>query len=659
LTINKTSKILFVSLFAFLLISQLATIPSAFGHVYTQIPIKLKKLPGADGIDMEKAFQNLAKIEEMLDQCRDKEHPNFVKFTPIFDKVGDWTDPRNGKAMRGEMPKGLAMDDDNEIRDDKMEHHDRFDPFNEHKNWKNIMVQELEQLDKAGEGPAIILLISHSIIHRDKDGNLHRDTIGINVVGLPVGAVNADASPTAWLHELGHGAGLNHDKDNPPPRDNVMHPTDYGGTKLTPEQCKKFHELFSSFNPDVGYTAEQKVTPPTLAVAMIDFLDQQVTTLGIASTPRNIVTGNISSDYGYLDPFLGWFIFNSNIGQEKMKLTIYFEDSFPSEEINATYKILLNTDNSEKTGIALVFDFNENLGIDKIVRVNVQGNFPFESSEDSLTAFIIDATTEQIISLPNPTVFRHTLADADDRILFDSLTVNISDLGEISNPIQVGFDIYSDDTVNTVSQIEVATRNMEPSLQASSLIVDYNEKVQIKGSDFSPDSNVMFFWDGDFMNPITSVKTNSDGSLQTIIEIPKEIPPGNYVVDAIDENNIDGIIVFTIESPSGNSISVTHSDIHGNEITSLTKNKQAYAKVIVTTTKDVSGELSLKVVDSSGNSLSISNIDTKFPEGSLEFILSYYFPENIDMKNITLEATLTPEGFPIIYGKSSEVKISE
>ena len=55
----------------------------------------------------------------------------------------------------------------------------------------------------------------------------------------------------------------------------------------------------------------------------------------------------------------------------------------------------------------------------------------------------------------------------------------------------------------------------------------------------------------------------------------------------------------------------------------------------------------------------LSDINTKFPKGSLEFILSYHITENVDMKNISIEATLTPEGFPIIYGKSSEGKISD
>jgi len=616
----KTNFVSAIILSSILLLQLVVLAVPAAAHEYVQISIVIRKGPGVDDDDIKKSQvnQTLKKMEDILNKCRTSFEP-FIKFTPIFKKMLTDSD---GKVT---YPRHLEFDDQNELRDDKMVD----------ESWEYALNDEMLRLGKGSVSdspPIFTFYLVHSII------STKPNVIGVNVLGSPVGAVTPGLSPSGWVHEFGHGAGLEHDDA---PRDNVMHEKDRGGKKLTTEQCKKMNELIEK----IGIVKKSNYQQ---GIIYDGTLEKQSIIVAMAGEPKDRDSEKTVPRYGFLNPFLAWYVFDPIDADKKMELTLNLEESFPRDHVEATYLIYYDTDNNKDTGF-VIGDF---VGIDKIITLDVSGKFPFTGSDGIIDGTIMDTATERTSELATSYVTAIFLADSGrENPLFDSITFSVSaqQLGELpENRITAGFESYSGNVLNIIPEMTIATTNkIQPTLDTYPLVVA-DQSVKVQGTDFAPNSVVSLLWDGN-PEPMTSVSTDSVGSFTTTIDIPNVLS-GDYLLDAIDEEDNVGLVVLTVEPPeplppNGGSppsqfliLSVEPTDQVGNSVSSFTKEFDSYVKVTVSASEPTQALINVNLIYQDDTIETVGLHKTIFPTGISEMIFSHNVLDKFGDARLSAEA---------------------
>jgi len=614
----KTNFVSAIILSSILLLQLVVLAVPAEAHEYVQLSLLLRKHPDSD-MTKEDVAKIVEGMEEIIHQCRQDPSMPFLKITPIFEKMT-------------KIPPGLEFDSKGELLDAKKKKGPDSD-------FSSALLWEQYQ-QSADQPPIYVLYVVHSIL---QDGR--RSFAGINLIGLPIGAVADHAKAKTWVHEMGHGAGLEHIEHNWPENENLMYypslsERTVGGpqTQLNEDQCKKINEMIKNLaitkksNEAQGIMYDGLLEPKSVIVAMDDPEEREQRTM-----PRN----------GHLSAFLAGYLFEPVSNGKDLTVTLYLDEGFPNENIDATYSLYLNTDNDKTTGVP-IGDF---LGIDKMISINVNGIYGLTSPSEFISAEILDAMTEKRLELPQVSVSKHFTADLESDEFFNSISTHISaeQLGTITPQIMFGFESYSGSILNIQEEKLVHTVNgIQPTIDAEKFTVNAGDFVTISGNDFSANSQLNVFWDGDISQSLDNVVTDSKGSFTATVQIPDD-SQGDIILDVTDPKYLVGMGVFTVEKPElpPNGvpppsqfiiISVEPSDQVGNYVLSFTKEFDSYVKVTVSASEPTQALINVNLIYQDDTIETVGLHKTIFPTGISEMIFSHNVLDKVGDARLSAEA---------------------
>lgn len=172
--------------------------------------------------------------------------------------------------------------------------------------------------------------------------------------------------------------------------------------------------------------------------------------------------------------------------------------------------------------------------------------------------------------------------------------------------------------------------------------------------------------DSEGTNIVTrSVFTERSGQLQ--FKISESSPSGRYTVDAT--STISGIQVsdstsFSVKSASGkiSILSVQPTDQQGNTVSSFSKEKLSFVKVILSSDANKESLVTVNLFDSDLTSLGIGSFKTTLSPGQSEIILSFFIPNDAVSGNANIYTNVfsdwpSQDGVPLTAEKQATVRI--
>jgi len=130
-----------------------------------------------------------------------------------------------------------------------------------------------------------------------------------------------------------------------------------------------------------------------------------------------------------------------------------------------------------------------------------------------------------------------------------------------------------------------------------------------------------------------AVTTDSRGSGEISFKLADNAMSGRYVVDAtamVGGKNLKDSASFNIESIRGgvSIISLQATDQQGNPISSFSKGKLGFVKVVVSAESSISSLVTVNLFDSELTSLGIGSFKTTLSQGQSEMVLSFFIPND-------------------------------
>ncbi|MCH7559967.1 MAG: hypothetical protein IIC67_01120 [Thaumarchaeota archaeon] len=164
-----------------------------------------------------------------------------------------------------------------------------------------------------------------------------------------------------------------------------------------------------------------------------------------------------------------------------------------------------------------------------------------------------------------------------------------------------------------------------------------------------------------------SVTTDYMGSGSLQFKLPESSQNGSYRVDStatISGSKVSDSTTFTVKSTSArvDIISLQPTDQQGNTVSTFTKGKLGFVKVILSSDASVNSLVTINLFDSDLTSLGIGSFKTTLGSGQSEMTLSFFIPNYADLGNGDIYANIFSDwpsqgGVPLTGESSTQVRI--
>jgi len=164
-----------------------------------------------------------------------------------------------------------------------------------------------------------------------------------------------------------------------------------------------------------------------------------------------------------------------------------------------------------------------------------------------------------------------------------------------------------------------------------------------------------------------SVSTDSSGRGSLQFKLPESSQNGSYRIDStatISGNKVSDSASFTVKSTTAR-ISITSlqpTDQQGNVVSSFTKGKLGFAKIVLSSDSSASSLVTINLFDSDLTSLGIGSFKTTLSSGQSEMTLSFFIPNDAEFGTGDIYANVFSDwpsqgGVPLTGESSSQVRI--
>jgi hypothetical protein len=370
---------------------------------------------------------------------------------------------------------------------------------------------------------------------------------GNTVVSQPISLIREQAGlggdGQTWAHEVVHGLGrLGHSGDVADlmfqarvDRNGVA-----AGTNITRAECAIVLKGFLRLAPVVETTVEQAGFRPGDASAYVAVTD---------AVPVDLATGEPVADRPHLEVHAVRFYFDRGTDVQEVEIRLELSGPLPRDrEAAAAYAILIDADRDDATGDAV----SGIAGVDAVVHVGFEGSYPFGRRGRSFAVVSGPAAGAAAVELEAPPEIEavRQFSDELESMPSDNVVVRVplALLGELADPIEVGWTAREGGVAQLAPPQPVPTRRVSPSLAPGAFEARAGEAIAISGSGFAPGSRVDFFWDNRFDAPIASFDADDGGGFDARLTVP-DAPAGDYYLDAIDaEGRVDIAVVTVLEA---------------------------------------------------------------------------------------------------------------
>jgi len=164
-----------------------------------------------------------------------------------------------------------------------------------------------------------------------------------------------------------------------------------------------------------------------------------------------------------------------------------------------------------------------------------------------------------------------------------------------------------------------------------------------------------------------SVSTDSSGSGSLQFKLPESSQNGSYRIDStatISGNKVSDSVSFTVKSTTAriSIASLQPTDQQGNVVSSFTKGKLGFAKIVLSSDSSASSLVTINLFDSDLTSLGIGSFKTTLSSGESEMTLSFFIPNDAEFGTGDIYANVFSDwpsqgGVPLTGESSSQVRI--
>ncbi len=166
---------------------------------------------------------------------------------------------------------------------------------------------------------------------------------------------------------------------------------------------------------------------------------------------------------------------------------------------------------------------------------------------------------------------------------------------------------------------------------------------------------------------LRSISTDSRGNGSLQFKLPDSLQSGSYVIDStatISGTKISDSTSFTVKFNSAriNIISLQPTDQQGNSVSSFTKGKLGFVKVILNSDSNVNSLVTINLFDSDLTSLGIGSFKTTLSSGQSEMTLSFFIPPEASSGSVDIYANVLSDwpsqgGVPLTGESSTQVRL--
>ena len=164
-----------------------------------------------------------------------------------------------------------------------------------------------------------------------------------------------------------------------------------------------------------------------------------------------------------------------------------------------------------------------------------------------------------------------------------------------------------------------------------------------------------------------SVSTDSSGSGSLQFKLPESSQNGSYRIDStatISGNKVSDSVSFTVKSTTAriSIASLQPTDQQGNVVSSFTKGKLGFAKIILSSDSSASSLVTINLFDSDLTSLGIGSFKTTLSSGESEMTLSFFIPNDAEFGIGDIYANVFSDwpsqgGVPLTGESATQVRI--
>ena len=164
-----------------------------------------------------------------------------------------------------------------------------------------------------------------------------------------------------------------------------------------------------------------------------------------------------------------------------------------------------------------------------------------------------------------------------------------------------------------------------------------------------------------------TVSTDSGGSGSLQFKLPESSQNGSYRVDStatISGSTVSDSTTFTVKSTLSrvNIVSLQPTDQQGNAVSSFTKGKLGFVKVVLSSDSNANSLVTINLFDSELTSLGIGSFKTTLGSGQSEMTLSFFIPNDAKTGNGDIYANVFSDwpsqgGVPLTGESSTQVRI--
>jgi len=164
-----------------------------------------------------------------------------------------------------------------------------------------------------------------------------------------------------------------------------------------------------------------------------------------------------------------------------------------------------------------------------------------------------------------------------------------------------------------------------------------------------------------------SVSTDSRGSGSLQFKLPESSQNGTYRIDStatISGSKVSDSTSFSVKSTAIriSIVSLQPTDQQGNVVSSFTKGKLGFAKIVLSSDSAASSLVTINLFDSDLTSLGIGSFKTTLSSGQSEMTLSFFIPNDAEFGTGDIYANVFSDwpsqgGVPLTGESSSQVRI--
>jgi len=164
-----------------------------------------------------------------------------------------------------------------------------------------------------------------------------------------------------------------------------------------------------------------------------------------------------------------------------------------------------------------------------------------------------------------------------------------------------------------------------------------------------------------------SVSTDSRGNGSLQFKLPESSQNGTYRVDStatVSGSKVSDSTSFSVKSTEVriSIVSLQPTDQQGNTVSSFTKGKLGFAKIVLNSDSSASSLVTINLFDSDLTSLGIGSFKTTLSSGQSEMTLSFFIPNDAELGTGDIYANVFSDwpsqgGVPLTGETSSQVRI--